>query len=93
MKISHSANKILVSLGFCSYKYCFLFLQLPIAEKIKVIAQKVYGAKDIELSPAAQSQIDRYTRQVRTSMKYAIKCLLDETQETLGCKIFCNWSV
>uniref|UniRef100_A0A803XU21 formate--tetrahydrofolate ligase n=1 Tax=Meleagris gallopavo TaxID=9103 RepID=A0A803XU21_MELGA len=45
-----------------SFKYLY-GLELPIAEKIKTIAQKVYGAKDIELSPAAQSQIDRYTRQ------------------------------
>ncbi|KFP30575.1 hypothetical protein N325_04138, partial [Colius striatus] len=36
---------------------------LPIVEKIRIIAQKVYGAQDIELSPAAQSQVDRYTRQ------------------------------
>ncbi|NWV08865.1 C1TM protein, partial [Ptilonorhynchus violaceus] len=42
----------------------FLYkLELPIAEKIRIIAQKVYGAEDIELSPAAQSQVDRYTRQ------------------------------
>ncbi|XP_032299817.1 monofunctional C1-tetrahydrofolate synthase, mitochondrial isoform X3 [Coturnix japonica] len=45
-----------------SFKYLYS-LELPIAEKIRVIAQKVYGAKDIELSAAAQSQIDRYTRQ------------------------------
>uniref|UniRef100_A0A669P7S3 formate--tetrahydrofolate ligase n=1 Tax=Phasianus colchicus TaxID=9054 RepID=A0A669P7S3_PHACC len=45
-----------------SFKYLYS-LELPIAEKIKTIAQKVYGAQDIELSPAAQSQIDRYTRQ------------------------------
>ncbi|KFQ36601.1 hypothetical protein N332_11013, partial [Mesitornis unicolor] len=36
---------------------------LPIVEKIRIIAQKVYGAQDIEFSPAAQSQIDCYTRQ------------------------------
>jgi len=42
----------------------FVFLQLPIVEKIRVIAQTVYGAKDIELSPEAQSKIDRYTQQV-----------------------------
>ncbi|KAJ7411050.1 Monofunctional C1-tetrahydrofolate synthase, mitochondrial [Willisornis vidua] len=36
---------------------------LPIVEKIRIIAQKVYGAQDIELSPVAQSQVDRYTRQ------------------------------
>lgn len=42
----------------------FLFPQLPIVEKIRTIAQAVYGAKDIELSPEAQSKIDRYTQQV-----------------------------
>ncbi|OWK02008.1 MTHFD1L, partial [Cervus elaphus hippelaphus] len=36
---------------------------LPIVEKIRTIAQCVYGAKDIELSPEAQSKIDRYTEQ------------------------------
>uniref|UniRef100_A0A8B9T9Q1 formate--tetrahydrofolate ligase n=1 Tax=Anas platyrhynchos TaxID=8839 RepID=A0A8B9T9Q1_ANAPL len=45
-----------------SFKYLYS-LELPIVEKIRIIAQKVYGAQDIELSPAAQSQIDRYTRQ------------------------------
>ncbi|NXY41932.1 C1TM protein, partial [Ceuthmochares aereus] len=47
-------------------KNCFKYLyslELPIVEKIRIIAQKVYGAQDIELSPTAQSQIDRYTRQ------------------------------
>lgn len=42
-----------------------MFLQLPIVEKIRTIAQSVYGAKDIELSPEAQSKIDRYTEQVK----------------------------
>ncbi|KAK1171550.1 monofunctional C1-tetrahydrofolate synthase, mitochondrial isoform X1 [Acipenser oxyrinchus oxyrinchus] len=42
----------------------FLYdLQLPIVEKIRTVAQKVYGAEDIELSPEAQSKIDRYTKQ------------------------------
>ncbi|XP_054018682.1 monofunctional C1-tetrahydrofolate synthase, mitochondrial [Dryobates pubescens] len=45
-----------------NFKYLY-DLELPIAEKIRIIAQKVYGAQDIELSPAAQSQVDRYTRQ------------------------------
>ncbi|XP_069708220.1 monofunctional C1-tetrahydrofolate synthase, mitochondrial [Phaenicophaeus curvirostris] len=44
------------------FKYLYS-LELPIVEKIRIIAQKVYGAQDIELSPTAQSQIDRYTRQ------------------------------
>ncbi|NXQ33227.1 C1TM protein, partial [Alaudala cheleensis] len=45
-----------------SFKYLYR-LELPIVEKIRIIAQKVYGAQDIELSPVAQSQVDRYTRQ------------------------------
>ncbi|NXA39209.1 C1TM protein, partial [Eudromia elegans] len=45
-----------------SFKYLYN-LELPIVEKIRIIAQKVYGAQDIELSPAAQSQVDRYSRQ------------------------------
>ncbi|XP_069643111.1 monofunctional C1-tetrahydrofolate synthase, mitochondrial isoform X1 [Haliaeetus albicilla] len=45
-----------------SFKYLYS-LELPIVEKIRIIAQKVYGAQDIELSPAAQSQVERYTRQ------------------------------
>ncbi|ETE63871.1 Monofunctional C1-tetrahydrofolate synthase, mitochondrial, partial [Ophiophagus hannah] len=31
-------------------------LELPIVEKIRIIAQKIYGAQDIELSPAAHMQ-------------------------------------
>ncbi|XP_042301021.1 monofunctional C1-tetrahydrofolate synthase, mitochondrial isoform X4 [Sceloporus undulatus] len=38
-------------------------LELPITEKIRIIAQKIYGAQDIELSSAAQSQINRYSQQ------------------------------
>ncbi|ELK26484.1 Monofunctional C1-tetrahydrofolate synthase, mitochondrial [Myotis davidii] len=37
--------------------------ELPIVEKIRTIAQAVYGARDIELSPEAQSKIDLYTQQ------------------------------
>ncbi|XP_077005383.1 monofunctional C1-tetrahydrofolate synthase, mitochondrial isoform X2 [Tamandua tetradactyla] len=45
-------------------RFQFLYdVQLPIVEKIRTIAQSVYGAKDIELSPEAQSKIDRYTQQ------------------------------
>lgn len=70
-----------------------LSLQLPIVEKIRIIAQKVYGAQDIELSPAAQSQVDRYTRQVRTPVNYAIRYLLDVPKETLRFKRFSKWSI
>ncbi|EMP35247.1 Monofunctional C1-tetrahydrofolate synthase [Chelonia mydas] len=45
-----------------SFKYLYN-LELPIIEKIRIIAQKVYGAEDIELSPEAQSQISRYSKQ------------------------------
>nr|XP_033794457.1 monofunctional C1-tetrahydrofolate synthase, mitochondrial isoform X2 [Geotrypetes seraphini] len=42
----------------------FLYsLELPIVEKIRSIAQKIYGAQDIELSPTAQSKIDVCTCQ------------------------------
>ncbi|KAM5325091.1 monofunctional C1-tetrahydrofolate synthase, mitochondrial isoform 1-T1 [Glossophaga mutica] len=45
-------------------RFRFLYdIQLPIVEKIRTIAQAVYGARDIELSPEAQSKIDRYTQQ------------------------------
>lgn len=46
----------------------YVFLQLPVVEKIRTIAQAVYGAKDIELSPEAQSKIDLYTQQVKVTL-------------------------
>ncbi|XP_054577809.1 monofunctional C1-tetrahydrofolate synthase, mitochondrial isoform X1 [Eptesicus fuscus] len=45
-------------------RFQFLYdVQLPVVEKIRTIAQAVYGARDIELSPEAQSKIDLYTQQ------------------------------
>ncbi|XP_056284712.1 monofunctional C1-tetrahydrofolate synthase, mitochondrial isoform X1 [Pseudoliparis swirei] len=42
----------------------FLYnIEMPIVEKIRTIAKKVYGADDIELSPEAVAQIDYYTQQ------------------------------
>ncbi|XP_036405633.1 monofunctional C1-tetrahydrofolate synthase, mitochondrial [Megalops cyprinoides] len=42
----------------------FLYdLQLSIVEKIRTIAQRVYGADDIELSPDAQAKIDYFNQQ------------------------------
>lgn len=35
-------------------------------EKIRTIAQKVYGADDIKLSPEAKAKIDYYNHQVRS---------------------------
>lgn len=46
----------------------YVFLQLPVVEKIRTIAQAVYGARDIELSPEAQSKIDLYTQQVKVTL-------------------------
>ncbi|XP_014886776.1 monofunctional C1-tetrahydrofolate synthase, mitochondrial isoform X2 [Poecilia latipinna] len=37
--------------------------EMPILEKIRTIAQKVYGAEDIDLSPEASSKIDYYNQQ------------------------------
>lgn len=39
---------------------------MPIVEKIRTIARKVYGADDIELSPEAKAKIDYYNQQVRS---------------------------
>ncbi|KAM8846469.1 monofunctional C1-tetrahydrofolate synthase, mitochondrial [Synchiropus picturatus] len=42
----------------------FLYdIEMPIAEKIRTIAQKVYGADDIKLSPEAEAKIEYYTQQ------------------------------
>ncbi|KAK3697531.1 hypothetical protein QZH41_019769 [Actinostola sp. cb2023] len=42
----------------------FLYdLKLPIEDKIRIIAQKVYGSDDIELLPEAQEKIERYKKQ------------------------------
>lgn len=53
-------------IAICEGKSEFKFLynlDLSIEEKIEVIAKEIYGAKDIQLSEMAQSQIDTYTRQ------------------------------
>lgn len=42
----------------------FLYdVNLSIVEKITIIAQKIYGADGVELSPEAQVKVDRYTAQ------------------------------
>ncbi|XP_038677930.1 C-1-tetrahydrofolate synthase, cytoplasmic isoform X1 [Scyliorhinus canicula] len=42
----------------------FLYpLELPIVDKIRTIAQKIYGAADVELSPEAQYKVEVYTKQ------------------------------
>ena len=43
----------------------FLLFQLPIEEKIEIIAKEIYGADGIDVKPEAQEQIDRYRKQVK----------------------------
>lgn len=57
------------------------FPQLPIVEKIRTIAQRVYGADDIELSPEAKEKIEYYNQQVRS--------VLEQQQPT--CTTFCSF--
>uniref|UniRef100_A0A8C4PKN8 C-1-tetrahydrofolate synthase, cytoplasmic n=1 Tax=Equus asinus asinus TaxID=83772 RepID=A0A8C4PKN8_EQUAS len=38
-------------------------LKLPVEDKIRIIAQKIYGAEDIELLPEAQHKAEVYTKQ------------------------------
>ena len=43
-------------------KFKFLYpLDIPIKEKIRVIATKIYGAKDVEFMPAAEEKIKLFT--------------------------------
>uniref|UniRef100_A0A8C1KQC5 formate--tetrahydrofolate ligase n=1 Tax=Cyprinus carpio TaxID=7962 RepID=A0A8C1KQC5_CYPCA len=60
VELAHAVKKV------ASQKNHFQFLynlQDSIVEKIRSIAQKVYGADDIELSPEAQAKIDYYNQQ------------------------------
>ncbi|GCC19721.1 hypothetical protein chiPu_0018487 [Chiloscyllium punctatum] len=45
-----------------NFKYLYP-LELPIVDKIQTIAQKIYGAADVELSPEAQNKVELYTKQ------------------------------
>uniref|UniRef100_A0A671QRY4 formate--tetrahydrofolate ligase n=1 Tax=Sinocyclocheilus anshuiensis TaxID=1608454 RepID=A0A671QRY4_9TELE len=59
VELAHAVKKV------ASQKNHFQFLyNLQVRpEKIRTIAQKVYGADDIELSPEAQAKIDHYNQQ------------------------------
>ena len=37
---------------------------MPIEDKMRIIAQKIYGADDIELLPEAEKKVERYKKQV-----------------------------
>lgn len=53
--------------------------QLPIEDKIRIIAQEIYGADGIELTPEAQAQIDRYKKQVHLQASRKLKRLVITT--------------
>ncbi|XP_027699524.1 C-1-tetrahydrofolate synthase, cytoplasmic isoform X1 [Vombatus ursinus] len=38
-------------------------VELPVVDKIRIIAQKIYGADDVELLPEAQHKVEVYTKQ------------------------------
>uniref|UniRef100_A0A8C2K662 C-1-tetrahydrofolate synthase, cytoplasmic n=1 Tax=Cyprinus carpio TaxID=7962 RepID=A0A8C2K662_CYPCA len=45
-------------------QFSFLYdTQIPAADKLRTVAQKMYGAKDIELSPKSKEKLALYTKQ------------------------------
>lgn len=48
--------------GESQFQYLY-DLDLPIEEKIEIIAKEIYGASGIELSESAKIQVDTYTKQ------------------------------
>ena len=42
--------------------YIFIF-QLPLEEKIEIIAKKIYGADGVSFSEEAKASLERYTKQ------------------------------
>ncbi|NP_001229925.1 monofunctional C1-tetrahydrofolate synthase, mitochondrial isoform X1 [Danio rerio] len=60
LELAHAVKEVAAQ----GSRFQFLYnLQDPIVEKIRTIAQKVYGAEDIELSSEAQAKIDYYNQQ------------------------------
>ncbi|XP_023692733.2 monofunctional C1-tetrahydrofolate synthase, mitochondrial isoform X1 [Paramormyrops kingsleyae] len=65
VELAHAVSKA------ASQESHFRFLyepQMPIVEKIRTIAQKVYGADDIELSAESRAKIDYYNQQGFSSL-------------------------
>lgn len=55
------AEKVLKEIEKGENNYAPLYeLELPLEEKIRTIAQKVYGAKDIDFAPKARKQLAQY---------------------------------
>ena len=66
MKIQKGAEVLffLTSQGIIDLLFVWCHSQLPIEDKMRIIAQKIYGADDIELEPEAQKKIELYKKQV-----------------------------
>jgi formate--tetrahydrofolate ligase len=56
-------GKAVIRAALLPKKFNFLYpLDIPIKEKIKIIATKIYGAKDVEYSELAQEKIKTYAQ-------------------------------
>jgi len=61
-----SGPAYLAKLSACILLFRFLYdLDLPLEDKIRKIAQEMYGAGNIELSADAQKRLESYNKQVR----------------------------
>ena len=66
IEITEGATFLISQIIYCSLLVIrFLYdLDQTIEEKIETIAKEIYGADGVDISPAAQVQIDRYKAQV-----------------------------
>ena len=72
----------------------FLYnLDLSIEDKIRTIAQKIYGADDIELKPEAATKIERYTRQVMLNIMLckSLQNFIDTSRGRVSASCRCAW--
>lgn len=70
---SFNGPAYLSELNVCILSFRFLYdLDLPLEDKIRKIAQEMYGAGDIELSPDVRKLLVNYNKQVRelTALMY-----------------------
>lgn len=77
------------------YNYIYLAFQLPLEEKIEIIAKKIYGAAAINILPEAQVKLDRYKKQVcYIFFPFTLVEVLNQKQiwATIS-KIFCCYSI
>lgn len=58
------AKKVIEKTKSNNHNFTYLYdLEDPLEDKVRKIAQKVYGAKDVEFSPKAKKQLELYTKQ------------------------------